>query len=47
VKWSFPVTVVDGAAYVPARNFASALGAKISWAEFYEDVKIFKIEREV
>jgi hypothetical protein len=47
VKWSFPVTVVDGAAYVPARNIASALGAKISWTEFYEDVKIFKIEREV
>lgn len=47
VKWAFPVTIVDGAAYVPARNFASALGAKISWTDFYEDVKIFKIEREV
>lgn len=47
VKWAFPVTVVDGAAYVPARNLASALGAKISWTDFYEDVKIFKIEREV
>ncbi|WP_029192213.1 copper amine oxidase N-terminal domain-containing protein [Paenibacillus harenae] len=47
VKWSFPVTVVDGTTYVPARDLASALGAKLKWSEIYEDEKVFTIEREI
>lgn len=49
VKLSFPIIVVEGAAYIPARDFAKVLGAKISWTdlEYYDDVKVFKLEREV
>ncbi|MNE93078.1 hypothetical protein D3C80_1908780 [compost metagenome] len=47
VKWSFPVTIVDGAAYLPARDLASALGATIKWTELYGEEKVFTLEREV
>lgn len=47
VKWSFPVTIIDGVTYVPARNFASALKAKIGWSEISDDMKIFTFDREV
>lgn len=47
VKWSFPVTVIDGVTYVPARNFASALKAKIGWEKLSDDLKIFTFDREV
>lgn len=49
VKWPFPVTSIDGTAYVPARSFADAIGAKISWSTYpyYDDVKVFELEREV
>lgn len=47
VKWNFPVTTINGVTYVPARAFATALGATVSWEEFYEDVKMFTIEREL
>ncbi|MCA0755549.1 copper amine oxidase N-terminal domain-containing protein [Paenibacillus sp. N4] len=45
--WSFPVTLVDGVSYVPARDLARVLRAKISWSEFYDDEKIFTLEREL
>lgn len=45
--WSFPVTLVEGAAYVPARDLARVLKAKISWSEFYDEEKIFTLEREL
>ena len=47
VKWSFPVTVIDGVTYVPARDLAKALGAKISWEDLYDDVRVFTFEREL
>jgi hypothetical protein len=47
VQWSFPVTVIDGVTYVPARDLAKALQAKISWTEYFEDVKVFVLEREL
>ncbi|PWV92472.1 copper amine oxidase-like protein [Paenibacillus cellulosilyticus] len=47
VTWSYPVTVVDNVAYVPARDFAKALGATVSWLS-YDDIKYrFTMEREV
>lgn len=47
VKWSFPVTVIDGVTYVPARNLAAALKAKIGWSDLGEDMKVFTLDREV
>ncbi|OMF28106.1 hypothetical protein BK133_19005 [Paenibacillus sp. FSL H8-0548] len=47
VKLSFPVIVVDGVTYVPARNLASALHAKIGWTDIDEDMRIFTLDREV
>ncbi|NIK78457.1 hypothetical protein FHS15_003595 [Paenibacillus castaneae] len=46
VKWSFPVVVIDGAAYAPARDLAKALKATIKWTDIYDDVKLFTFERE-
>jgi hypothetical protein len=48
VAWSYPVTVIDNVAYVPARDFAKALGAKVTWLTYDENVKYrFTLEREV
>ncbi|MDQ8733187.1 copper amine oxidase N-terminal domain-containing protein [Paenibacillus sp. LHD-38] len=47
VKWSFPVTVIDGVTYVPARNLAAAIKAKIGWTDLDEDMKVFSLDREV
>ncbi len=47
VEWSFPVTSIDGVTYVPARDLAKALQAKISWEPYYEDEKVFVLEREL
>jgi hypothetical protein len=47
VKWSFPVTVIDGVTYVPARNLASALKAKIGWTDVSDEMRIFTLDREV
>lgn len=44
--WSFPVTSIDGTAYVPARHLSNALKAKLGWGDFYGE-KILLIEREV
>ncbi|CAM3977625.1 copper amine oxidase N-terminal domain-containing protein [Paenibacillus alkaliterrae] len=46
-KWSFPVTLIDGVTYVPARDLARVLYAKISWTTFYDEEKVFTLEREV
>ncbi|NBD26211.1 copper amine oxidase N-terminal domain-containing protein [Paenibacillus glycinis] len=45
VKWGFPTTVVNGVTYVPARDFAQALGASIEW-EQYGGVKALTLVRE-
>lgn len=37
VNWQFPVTAVDDALYVPARDLAVALGATLHWETYYED----------
>ncbi|UVI31727.1 copper amine oxidase N-terminal domain-containing protein [Paenibacillus spongiae] len=47
VNWSFPVTVVDGVTYVPARDFVKALGGKVYWEDSYDDEKMLVIEREL
>lgn len=47
VKWAFPVTVIDGVTYVPARNLAHALKAKIGWTDLGDDMKVFSLDREV
>ncbi|WP_339204467.1 copper amine oxidase N-terminal domain-containing protein [Paenibacillus sp. FSL K6-3182] len=47
VKWAFPVTVINGTTYVPARNLAAALKAKIGWVDMGEDMRIFTLDREV
>ncbi|WP_139990559.1 copper amine oxidase N-terminal domain-containing protein [Paenibacillus paridis] len=47
VKWSFPATVIDGVTYVPARNLATALKAKIGWTDLGDDMRIFTLDREV
>lgn len=48
VNWSYPVTVVDGISYVPARDFAKALGASVKWYTYGDNIKYsFTIEREV
>ncbi|WP_138754750.1 copper amine oxidase N-terminal domain-containing protein [Paenibacillus sinopodophylli] len=47
VKWAFPVTVVDGVTYVPARNLANALKAKIGWTDLGDEMKVFSLNREV
>jgi hypothetical protein len=39
--------MIDGTTYVPARDLAQALGAKITWTVIYEDEKVFTLEREV
>ncbi|MGO4540924.1 copper amine oxidase N-terminal domain-containing protein [Paenibacillus sp. 2TAB19] len=44
--WSFPVTSVDGTAYVPARSLSNALNAKLAWQDFYGE-KSLTIAREV
>ncbi|MFD1956210.1 copper amine oxidase N-terminal domain-containing protein [Paenibacillus thailandensis] len=36
-KWQFPVTAVNDMLYVPARDFASALGAKLQWESYSGD----------
>lgn len=45
--WPFPATKIDGTTYVPARKLAEALGADIYWEDFYDDVKMLVIEREL
>jgi hypothetical protein len=47
VKWSFPVTVIDGVTYVPARNLATTLKAKIGWTVISDEMRIFTLDREV
>ncbi|MBD3917458.1 copper amine oxidase N-terminal domain-containing protein [Paenibacillus sp. PR3] len=48
VNWSYPVTVVDGITYVPARDFAKAFGASVKWYTYGDNIKYsFTIEREV
>lgn len=47
VTWSFPVTVIDGVTYVPARNLANALKAKIGWTDISDEMRIFALDREV
>lgn len=48
VTWSYPVTVVDNVTYVPARDFAKALGAKVAWLTYDDNIKYrFTMEREV
>ncbi|MFF2480778.1 copper amine oxidase N-terminal domain-containing protein [Paenibacillus sp. NPDC058071] len=47
VKWQFPATSIDGALYVPARNFADALKAKVRWEKAGGDFKTFVVDREV
>ncbi|QHT60018.1 copper amine oxidase N-terminal domain-containing protein [Paenibacillus lycopersici] len=46
VKWTFPMTVVDNKTYVPARDFAKALGAQISWEADEDDFKLLILVRE-
>lgn len=48
VNWSYPVTVIDGNTYVPARDFARALEASVKWYTYGDNIKYnFTIEREV
>ncbi|WP_317972720.1 copper amine oxidase N-terminal domain-containing protein [Paenibacillus sp. CCS19] len=48
VNWSYPVTVVDNIAYVPARDFARAFGATVTWDTYGDNIKYaFTMEREV
>jgi hypothetical protein len=46
VKWSFPVMLVQGVTYVPARDLVKALGGKVYWKSFEEDGPVLVIERE-
>lgn len=47
VKLSFPVTMIEGTTYVPARQLATALKAKIGWSDINKDEKMFTLDREV
>jgi len=47
VSWSFPVTIVDGVTYVPARDFVKALGGKVYWDDSFDDEKVLVMEREL
>ncbi|MBM7567427.1 copper amine oxidase N-terminal domain-containing protein [Paenibacillus sacheonensis] len=45
VAWRFPLTVVNDMTYVPARDFANAIGAQVSWEQDY-DSKTLILVRE-
>jgi len=47
IMWSFPVSVVDGITYVPARDFVKALGGKLYWEEDPDFGRYLMIEREL
>jgi len=45
--WPLNVVTIDGSMYVPARAFAEAIGAEVSWEKIYEGVNMFTLEREL
>lgn len=45
--WPLKVSEIDGSTYVPARAFAEAIGADVSWEQLYDDVYMFTLEREL
>jgi hypothetical protein len=46
VDWAHPVTIINGAAYVPGRDLMKALGGTITWVD-YDGWKVLILKRDV
>ncbi|MFB9327610.1 copper amine oxidase N-terminal domain-containing protein [Paenibacillus aurantiacus] len=46
VKWSYPTTVINGATYVPARDFVKALQGTLYWETESDDYSYLVVTRE-
>lgn len=46
VKWSYPTTVINGATYVPARDFVKALQGTLYWETESDEYSYLVITRE-